>query len=117
MKRILLIALLALTLTGLALGQNAGSGQTASQTFTLTTVPQLQITTTTLPPVIQTATGYAAYSFQLSATGGVAPYTWKLTSGQLWPGVTLSASGLLSGTPTGPCPAPCSITITVSSTE
>ena len=41
------------------------------------------------------------YSQQLSTTGGVAPYTWTLQAGSfLPPGLTLSASGLLSGTPT-----------------
>jgi hypothetical protein len=40
-----------------------------------------------------------AYSAQLSATGGVTPYVWSLT-GTLPPGLTLSPSGAISGTPT-----------------
>ena len=40
------------------------------------------------------------YSQQLSAIGGLLPYTWFLASGALPAGLTLSASGLISGTPT-----------------
>jgi hypothetical protein len=43
------------------------------------------------------------YSTQLSASGGTAPYTFALASGSSLPaGSTLSASGLISGTPTSP---------------
>lgn len=41
------------------------------------------------------------YRSVLAATGGTAPYTWSITSGQLPTGVTLSNSqGQLTGTPT-----------------
>ncbi len=42
------------------------------------------------------------YSQQLQAYGGQPPYSWSLTPGSpgLPPGVTLSASGVISGTPT-----------------
>ena len=41
------------------------------------------------------------YSATLKASGGAAPYTWTLASGQLPPGVTLdAAAGGISGTPT-----------------
>ncbi len=39
-----------------------------------------------------------AYSFQLTAAGGVGPYAWSATG--LPSGLALSAGGLLSGTPT-----------------
>lgn len=42
----------------------------------------------------------AAYSQQLAASGGVAPYTWSVTSGSPPAGLTLSTGGTLSGTPT-----------------
>ncbi len=42
----------------------------------------------------------AAYSQQITATGGTAPYTFSVSSGTLPAGLTLSPGGLLSGTPT-----------------
>lgn len=39
------------------------------------------------------------YSFTLSATGGVGPYTWSLVSGSLPAGLSLSSAGVVSGTP------------------
>jgi hypothetical protein len=56
------------------------------------------------PPVITTATPLTAgtedqaYSVQLAGTGAITG--WTLTSGTLPTGITLSAAGLLSGTPT-----------------
>lgn len=41
-----------------------------------------------------------AYSFQLIAGGGTAPYSFVLAAGALPDGLTLSAAGLISGTPT-----------------
>jgi uncharacterized protein (TIGR03437 family) len=41
------------------------------------------------------------YSAQLNATGGTPPYTWSLVTGSLPPGLSLSPSGVISGTPTG----------------
>jgi subtilisin family serine protease len=43
-----------------------------------------------------------AYNQQLTASGGTAAYTYAVTVGSLPPGLTLSASGLLAGTPTTP---------------
>jgi hypothetical protein len=42
----------------------------------------------------------AAYSAQLSASGGTAPYSFSVTSGSLPNGLTLSSTGAISGTPT-----------------
>ncbi len=42
-----------------------------------------------------------AYTQQFAATGGTPPYQWSIASGSTLPaGLTLSSSGLLSGTPT-----------------
>jgi hypothetical protein len=41
-----------------------------------------------------------AYNQQLSASGGTAPITWSITSGQLPPGMNLSAAGVIGGSPT-----------------
>jgi hypothetical protein len=59
-----------------------------------TTAPS--ITTTTLPSA---STG-TAYSQNLAATGGDGDLAWNLASGSLPAGLTLSSSGVISGTPT-----------------
>jgi large repetitive protein len=41
-----------------------------------------------------------AYSRTFTASGGTAPYTFGVTNGALPPGLTLTAAGVLSGTPT-----------------
>jgi hypothetical protein len=57
---------------------------------------QIKISTSSLPNG-QTGT---AFSTTLTATGGVLPYTWSLTSGSLPAGLTLNAStGAITGTP------------------
>jgi hypothetical protein len=40
------------------------------------------------------------YHQELAAAGGAAPYQWRVAQGQLPPGISLNASGHLSGTPT-----------------
>src|SRR5215471_8574143 len=40
------------------------------------------------------------YSTTLTSTGGMGPFTWALSSGTLPPGLTISAGGTISGTPT-----------------
>jgi hypothetical protein len=71
---------------------------TATQILTLAVnvLGKLQITTTTLTA----ATDGVAYNATLTATGGITPYTWTITSGTLPTGLTLSTSGVISGTPT-----------------
>jgi hypothetical protein len=58
--------------------------------------PPLSVTTTSLPNGTQSV----AYNQSLAATGGTAPYSWSLVSGTLPPGLALSSSGQISGTPT-----------------
>ena len=69
---------------------------TAALTLMVTNIPPLQITTTTLVD----ATIGVAYFGTLSATGGNPPYTWSLVSGSLPAGLSLSTSGVITGTPT-----------------
>ncbi len=69
---------------------------TDTRSYVLTISPAaLQLTTETLP----SGTVGSAYSSALAASGGVAPFTWSLASGTLPDGLTLSASGSISGTP------------------
>ncbi|HLH29859.1 MAG TPA: SBBP repeat-containing protein [Terriglobia bacterium] len=84
------------------------NSQTATQTLTINVNPNAPpptITSSSLPP----ATQGQPYSTQLMASGGVAPYTWQLQTVQQCGcpspatppnGLTLSAGGILSGTPT-----------------
>jgi uncharacterized protein (TIGR03437 family) len=67
-----------------------------STPFSLTIVNPLTITTTSPLP---TGVVGVSYSQNLAATGGTPPYTWTLTSGTLPTSLTLSSSGLISGTP------------------
>ncbi len=80
------------------LGDNCGFH--AQRPFTLNVIPK--VTVTTASPL---ATGIVGvpYSLQLTATGASA-YTWSLASGAPPAGLTLSPSGLLSGTPTTAVP-------------
>jgi len=55
---------------------------------------------TLAPSSIPGGTVNAPYSQTITASGGTAPYTYNVSSGTLPNGVTLSSSGVLSGTPT-----------------
>src|SRR5664279_2964948 len=73
---------------------------TASAPLSITvnsTLTQLTVVTTSLPPGTQNQT----YSAMLAATGGLTPYTWSITTGTLPDGLHLNAStGAITGTPT-----------------
>lgn len=72
----------------------AASNSPVTIPVTMTVLAPLQITTTSLT----TATWGQAFSFQLQATGGT-NYVWSLQSGSSLPSnLTLSPSGLISGT-------------------
>jgi hypothetical protein len=68
--------------------------QTATLAATLVIAP-LAVTSTSLPA----GNVGSRYTAQLAAKGGTAPYTWAVASGTLPAGISLSTSGLLSGTP------------------
>ena len=112
MKKMLFstVVLVCLTAVTLACGGKANSNgsptstaastpSSPSSTSTSTAVSSspapLQLTTATLP----SGTVGTSYSATLSATGGTAPYTWSVVSGSLPAGLTLSASGSISGNP------------------
>jgi len=77
-----------------ATDQNAA---TSSATFSLTVLaPPLSLS----PAALTVPQVGVAYSQTLTASGGIAPYTYSVGSGSLPAGLTLSSTGTLSGTPT-----------------
>lgn len=70
--------------------------QKATAQLSITIFTPLNLATNSLLDGIQNA----AYTSSLTATGGMAPYTWSVTSGALPPGLNLSAAGVITGTPT-----------------
>ncbi|MFC6189302.1 putative Ig domain-containing protein [Pseudoxanthomonas mexicana] len=74
-----------------------GAPFTTSRAYTLeVAAPTLTLTPATLPA----STAGTVYTQALSASGGVAPYSFALSAGTLPAGLTLTGSGTLSGTPT-----------------
>jgi hypothetical protein len=68
-------------------------------------------------PAGSVSVGGGAYpSTALSATGGTGPYTWALSTGNLPTGLTLSSSGMISGTPTTAGTFSFTVTVTDSAT-
>ena len=77
--------------------------QSSARTLSLTIAPSaLAVTTTSLP----TGEVGVAYSATLGASGGTPPYQWSIKTGALAAGLSLSASGSISGTPTATSAAP-----------
>ena len=74
------------------------ASNTANMIYMLTIKPALSVTTATTLPSGFVGT---SYSQQLAATGGSGTgYAWSITSGAPPAGLSLSAAGLISGTPT-----------------
>jgi hypothetical protein len=71
--------------------------------------------TLTISGQLPNATLNQPYTYTLQAQGGVQPYTFALTGGSLPPGISLSPSGVISGTPTQVGAS--SFTVTVTDTE
>lgn len=86
------------TFTVSATDSATGTGPfTAAQNYSLTiAAPTIAVAPSALP---KAAFG-AAYSQTVTASGGIAPYSYSVTSGTLPQGLNLSAAGVLSGTPT-----------------
>jgi len=72
-------------------------GATGTQAYTVVINPPVSITTASLPDWTVNKTGY---SQAVAATGGTGAKTFAVTAGAIPTGMTLSAGGLLSGTPT-----------------
>ncbi|MEW6182332.1 MAG: putative Ig domain-containing protein [Bacillota bacterium] len=73
-------------------------GRYVERSYTISVAEKMTVTTGTLP----SATKGTSYSVTLAASGGKTPYNWKIQSGTLPAGITLTSStGKISGTPTG----------------
>jgi hypothetical protein len=85
--------------------------QSASQSLAITVETMVQVTTASLP----SGTTKAQYSAALGAQGGMVPYSWRVNSGSLPAGLTLSQGGAISGMPTQTGNASFSVAVTDSS--
>ena len=75
---------------------SAANDMTATATLTIRVFEPVVVLGGPLPG----ASVNQAAATTLSATGGFAPYSWSLAAGALPTGVSLSAAGVVSGTPT-----------------
>lgn len=74
------------------------ASQTTTKALAITVAAPLSVATSSLVNGIQNS----AYSVALNATGGITPYTWGVSAGNLPVGVSLNATtGAITGTPTG----------------
>ena len=74
------------------------AGTNTSKVLSLIIAASAPAISTTSP--LSTGTVSVAYSNSLAGTGGTTPYSWSLASGTLPTGLTLSATGMIAGTPT-----------------
>jgi len=78
--------------------QPAPETATASLNFEITAIAVRSLTITS--PTLPNGQFFQMYETTVTATGGTAPYTWSISSGNLPPGLDLaSASGEISGIP------------------
>ena len=90
-----------------------GAPFTGSRAFSLVVnAPTVTLSPASLPGAMYNS----AYSQTISASGGIAPYTYTISAGTLPGGLTLSAAGVLSGTPTAAGTFNFTVTATDSST-
>ena len=92
----------------------ASQVQTKQFSITIQKPSVLQITPGTLAPGT-VATPYTPVT--IGATGGIQPYIWTLIGGQLPPGMSLGANGVLSGTPVLATPSPNQFTVQLQDSE
>jgi hypothetical protein len=85
----------------------ADSTKSASATLTVPAAPAI-----TNSSLAAGAVG-TAYSAQLAASGGIPPYTFSVNSGTLPSCLTITAAGLISGTPTASCAGSASLAFKV----
>jgi uncharacterized protein (TIGR03437 family) len=85
---------------GFTISATDANGCTGSRGYTLAvnnpTCPSITVNPASFPA----GTIGAAYNQSFTATGGAAPYAFSILNGALPPGLSLSSSGALTGTPT-----------------
>lgn len=84
-------------------------GCATTKAFTLrSSCPAITVTPAVLPqPYLN-----SPYSQTLTATGGTGPFLWTLASGELPAGLTLTAAGVIQGTPLSIETAPFTVSVT-----
>ena len=93
---------------------NPAQTASASESITIDAAPALAVQSSSLPE----PTVGQQYQATVSATGGMAPYTWSVSSGSLPAGLSLdSSTGNLTGTPTASGAATFTIKATDSATS
>lgn len=118
MKSVILIC--ASVLTRLVTLTLSGCGGASGVSITPPPPPQALAITSSAPPNGSVQTAYGGSGFPLVASGGVQPYAWSwapASGSTLPPGLGLSASGLISGTPTTAGSYNVSVTVTDSETQ
>ena len=75
---------------------NESPTQEFTRNFQIIVGTAVSVTTATVPQ----ATRFVPYSATLSAAGGLPPFSWSVVSGNLPTGLSLSAAGVIGGTPT-----------------
>ncbi|WP_257998640.1 putative Ig domain-containing protein [Xanthomonas arboricola] len=83
-----------------SVGLSGASNASIARATGTGTILNDDVVVTVGPASLPAATAGSAYSQNLSASGGTAPYTFAVTAGALPAGLSLSATGVLSGTPT-----------------
>ncbi|MGD0732186.1 MAG: putative Ig domain-containing protein, partial [Terracidiphilus sp.] len=97
-----------ITITATSVANTSESG-----TISLTIPATLSITSTGGVSGSLAGQVGTAYSVQLSASGGISPYTWTITSGALPSCLSMTSGGLITGTPTASCSGTFTITFQV----
>ncbi|MCL1560583.1 putative Ig domain-containing protein [Xanthomonas nasturtii] len=83
-----------------SVGLSGASNASIARATGTGTILNDDVVVTVGPASLPGATAGSAYSQNLTASGGTAPYTFALSAGTLPAGLTLSGTGVLSGTPT-----------------
>ena len=87
---------------------DTNSSDTGSKGYSIVVSGSLTVS----PPTLPAGSLSTAYSQTITASGGVGPYTFAVTSGSLPPGLSLNSNGALTGTPTSDGTYPFTITAT-----